>query len=85
GYMLFSARAGVRVALLASAALLPLAAQAQTTSPDTTATAAQDDAADEGQIIVTGQTTPNRPLITASADITLANRELIDQKAPRST
>ncbi|WP_204315128.1 hypothetical protein, partial [Klebsiella pneumoniae] len=42
GYMLFSARAGVRVALLASAALLPLAAQAQTTSPDTTATAAQD-------------------------------------------
>jgi len=52
---------------------------------DASAPAAQDDAADEGQIVVTGQTTPNRPLITASADITLANRELIDQKAPRST
>ncbi|MDQ0251947.1 outer membrane receptor protein involved in Fe transport [Sphingomonas kyeonggiensis] len=85
--MLLSARAGVRAALLASAALLPFAAQAQqTTAADTPAPAAQDDAAaDEGQIVVTGQTTPNRPLITASADITLANRELIDQKAPRST
>ncbi|MDG2532221.1 TonB-dependent receptor [Sphingomonas sp. HITSZ_GF] len=71
---------------MASAALLPLAAQAQTTSTDAAAPAAQDDAAaDEGQIVVTGQTTPNRPLITASADITLANRDLIDQKAPRST
>ncbi|MFS2112251.1 TonB-dependent receptor [Sphingomonas sp. Sphisp140] len=84
--MLLSARAGVRAALLASAALLPFAAQAQTTAAETPAPAAQDDAAaDEGQIVVTGQTTPNRPLITASADITLANRELIDQKAPRST
>jgi len=83
--MLLSARAGVRVALLASAAMLPLAAQAQTAATDASAPAAQDDAADEGQIVVTGQTTPNRPLITASADITLANRELIDQKAPRST
>jgi outer membrane receptor protein involved in Fe transport len=36
-------------------------------------------------IIVTGQTTRNRPLITASADITLADREAIDQRAPRST
>ncbi|WP_294053534.1 TonB-dependent siderophore receptor [Sphingomonas sp.] len=83
--MLLSVRAGVRAALLASAAMLPLAAQAQTAATNAAAPAAQDDAADEGQIIVTGQTTPNRPLITASADITLANRELIDQKAPRST
>ena len=36
-------------------------------------------------IIVTGQTSRNRPLITASADITLADREAIDQRAPRST
>ncbi len=83
--MLLSVRAGVRAALLASAALAPLAAQAQTATTDAAAPAAQDDAADEGQIVVTGQTTPNRPLITSSADITLANRELIDQKAPRST
>ncbi|MDP5279510.1 TonB-dependent receptor [Sphingomonas sp. DG1-23] len=82
--MLRSARAGVRAALLASAALLPLAAQAQTTAAEASAPAAQDVAA-EDEIVVTGQTTPNRPLITASADITLANRELIDQKAARST
>ncbi len=36
-------------------------------------------------IIVTGQTTRNRPLITASADITIADRDAIDQRAPRST
>lgn len=41
--------------------------------------------ADENVIIVTGQTTRDRPLITASADITLANRDDIDRKAPRST
>jgi iron complex outermembrane recepter protein len=85
--MLRSVRAGVRAALLASAALLPLAAQAQTSTADAAAPAAQDsqEPAVQDEIVVTGQTTPNRPLITASADITLANRELIDQKAPRST
>lgn len=36
-------------------------------------------------IVVTGQTTRNRPLITASADITLADRDAINQRAPRST
>lgn len=36
-------------------------------------------------IIVTGQTTRNRPLITSSAAITLADRDAIDQRAPRST
>ncbi|MET0307361.1 MAG: TonB-dependent receptor [Sphingomonas sp.] len=85
--MLISVRAGIRAALLASAAMLPLApASAQTTPSDAATPAAQDETAAPGdEIIVTGQTTPNRPLITASADITLANRDLIDQKAPRST
>jgi iron complex outermembrane receptor protein len=84
--MLLSVRAGIRAALLASAAMLPLApAFAQTAPGDAATPAAQDDSADNAEIVVTGQTTPNRPLITASADITLANRELIDQKAPRST
>jgi outer membrane receptor protein involved in Fe transport len=86
--MLLSVRAGIRTALLASAAAIPLApAFAQTTPSDTATPAAQDEtAANAGEeIVVTGQTTPNRPLITSSADITLANRDLIDQKAPRST
>ena len=86
--MLLSVRAGIRATLLASAAMLPLAAHAQTASTDAATPVAQDqspDATDSGEIVVTGQTTPNRPLITSSADITLANRELIDQKAPRST
>jgi iron complex outermembrane recepter protein len=87
--MLLSVRAGFRAALLASAALLPLApAYAQTATSDTPAPTAQDgvtDPADQSEIVVTGQTTRNRPLITASADITLADRDLIDQKAPRST
>lgn len=86
--MLLSVRAGVRAALLASAAMLPLApAYAQTTQGDAAAPAAQADAGEEdlNTIVVTGQTSRNRPLITASADITLADRTLIDQKAPRST
>ena len=86
--MLFSVRAGVRAALLASVAAVPLApAMAQTTDTPATTTA-QDPAVADDQaedIIVTGQTTRNRPLITASADITLASREAIDRKAPRST
>ncbi|KAK0331728.1 hypothetical protein LTR94_027749, partial [Friedmanniomyces endolithicus] len=36
-------------------------------------------------IVVTGQTTRDRPLITSSADITYATREDIDRRAPRST
>lgn len=76
-------RTGARAALLASAALVSLTpAFAQ----DATAPAAPaDDAATTEDIVVTGQTTRNRPLITASADITYANREDIDRKAPRST
>jgi outer membrane receptor protein involved in Fe transport len=44
-----------------------------------------DDAAVGADIVVTGQTTRNRPLITASAAITLADRDAIEQRAPRST
>ena len=89
--MLFSVRAGVRAALLASAATVPLASAQAQTAPDRTpvsaATQEPSPAADDqsADIIVTGQTTRNRPLITASADITLANRDDIDRKAPRST
>ena len=65
----------MRVMLLASAAMLPAApALAQT---------AEDEASlsDNQEIVVTGQTTRDRPLITASADITYANRDDIDRKA----
>lgn len=48
----------------------------------TAANAAQDTPLDE--IVVTGQTTRNRALITASADITFATAADIDRRAPRS-
>lgn len=84
-----SIRSGARAALLASAAFAPFAAAAQTATPNdppTASTTAPDVAApDPSQdIVVTGQTTRNRALITASADITLADRATIDRKAPRS-
>ena len=41
-------------------------------------------ASDLDEIVVTGQTTRNRKLITASADITFATAADIDRKAPRS-
>lgn len=69
----------IRGALLASAALIPLTDAAAQTNE------AGAEANDGEEIVVTGQTTRNRPLITASADITLADREAIDRKAPRST
>lgn len=89
--MQFSIRAGVRAALLAGVATMPLtAAFAQNVPSDTTAPAAvqappSDDAQPLTDIVVTGQTTRNRPLITASADITYADRIALDRKAPRST
>ena len=94
--MLLSLRAGARAVLLAGAALVPLAAaQAQTAPGDNPPVAAQPSAQEDAapgengdnlqDIVVTGQTTRNRPLITASADITYANRDDIDRKAPRST
>ncbi len=47
-------------------------------------TSAQDTDATQ-EIVVTGQTSRDRPLITASADITLASREELDRRAPKST
>lgn len=49
---------------------------------------ASDEATDPAQleeIVVTGQTTRDRPLITSSADITFADRDDIDRRAPKST
>jgi iron complex outermembrane recepter protein len=69
----------LRAILLAGSACLVFPALAQTTAP-----APADDATEGQEIIVTGQTTRNRPLITASADITLASAEDIARKAPRS-
>ncbi|VVS96439.1 TonB-dependent receptor [Sphingomonas sp. EC-HK361] len=81
----------IRAMLLLGAALPALPAAAQVApAPETQAdpqAAAQTPAPEpqDEDIVVTGQTTRNRPLITASADITLANRDDIDRKAPRST
>jgi len=61
---------------------------AQTPQADeagSTQTPQVDEADDNRDIIVTGQTSRDRPLITSSADITYATREAIDRKAPRST
>lgn len=79
----FSARA----ALFAGVAWLPLGgAQAQTDPAASTApqVAAADTEALE-EIVVTGVTSRNRRLITASADITVASAADISRKAPRST
>ena len=77
-------RITIKAALLASSACfaMPVTAQDAGSSP-TAATA--DETEDESQIIVTGQTTRNRALITASADITIATEEDIARKAPKST
>jgi len=76
-----TARLTIKSALLAGTACLATSALAQTTPPlSAAATTMEND-----DIIVTGQTTRNRPMITASADITLADRAAIDRKAPRST
>ena len=81
----------IRAALLATASLMAVPAAAQTATPATQAAAsstqdgsATTDESQGGDIVVTGQTTRNRPLITASADITLADRAAIDRKAPRA-
>lgn len=85
-------RCALRTLLLAGCASVALPAVAQTTQPATGAdtSTVQDPAAasadgDEADIVITGQTTRNRPLVTASADITLASREDIDRRAPKST
>lgn len=91
----------LRAVLLAGSAIISVPAFAQAeaavdqpaTDAKPAATNGQTAAADTpkqidqaaADIIITGQTTRNRPLITASADITLATRADIDRKAPRST
>lgn len=45
----------------------------------------QDDFDGLNEVVVTGQTSRDRPLITSSADITFATRDDIDRRAPRST
>jgi len=52
-------------------------------SPDTAPAADNGDGLQD--IVVTGQTSRDRPLITSSADITYATRDDIDRRAPRST
>ncbi|UVO49529.1 TonB-dependent receptor [Sphingomonas sp. SUN019] len=77
-------RISIRATLLLGASLSALPAAAQVAGPVDTQPAAPADTTQE-DIVVTGQTTRDRPLITASADITLADRDAIDRKAPRST
>lgn len=58
----------------------------QSASPAPSTEAGEPTPADGLQdVVVTGTTSRNRPLITSSADITFATREAIDRKAPRST
>ncbi|WP_242140243.1 TonB-dependent receptor [Sphingomonas sp. TREG-RG-20F-R18-01] len=81
-------RRTIRSLLFAGSATIAVPALAQTATPQDAAPvqdAAQAAPADNQDIVVTGQTSRNRPLITASADITLASRADIDRKAPRST
>ncbi len=80
----------VRALLLSgTAALFTVPAMAQTSPAGSSQAADQLDDTTPGEegdvIIVTGQTTRDRPLITSSADITIATREDIDRRAPRST
>lgn len=73
---------------VASLSVTPVAAQGLPAATQATPSQGPQGGASQGDddiIIVTGQTTRDRPLITASADITLANRDDIDRKAPRST
>jgi iron complex outermembrane recepter protein len=70
-----------RTILMLGASLYVMPALAQTTGP---ASAADSDQGGE-EIVVTGQTTRNRALITASADITYATAADIVRKSPRST
>lgn len=82
-----NSRITIRAVLLAGSACLAMPAFAQSADPADPATSAASPL-DEDQspdIVVTGQTTRNRALITASADITYATAADIERKAPRST
>lgn len=83
-----TSRITIRAALLAGSACLATPAMAQSADPAAGQTAVEAPATTDDQaqdIVVTGQTTRNRALITASADITYATAADIDRKAPRST
>ncbi len=71
----------LRALLLAGSACAVAPAIAQDAPPAASAAAGTEDA----EIVVTGQTTRDRALITASADITIANEAELIRKAPRST
>lgn len=74
-------RHALRALLLAGCSCFAAPVWAQVTSPPPAA--ANDQTVSE--VVVTGMTSRNRPLITASADITLATRADLERKAPRST
>ena len=90
--MLFSVRAGLKTALLAGVAAMPLAAASAQTVPVGAPVSGQAAPADatnpatpEGEtIIVTGTTSKNRSLLNSSADITLVSQADIVRKAPKS-
>jgi len=63
----------------------PQQSQASGTSGPETAAPIQGQGNTQDEIVVTGQTTRNRTLITASADITFATAADIDRRAPKST
>ncbi len=62
----------------------PQASQASGTSGPETTTPIPGQGNSQDEIVVTGQTTKGRKLITASADITFATATDIDRRAPRS-
>jgi iron complex outermembrane receptor protein len=74
-------RHALRAMLLAGCSCFAAPVWAQTASTPPADTTDQT----VSEIVVTGMTSRNRPLITASADITLATRADIERKAPRST
>ena len=83
-----NARITIRAVLLAGSVCFAVPAFAQSTAPADPAAQTPPAAAEEEagpDIVVTGQTTRNRPLLTASADITFATAADIARKAPRST
>ena len=90
--MLYSVRAGLKTALLAGVAAMPLAAASAQTVPVGAPVSGQAAPADatnpatpEGEtIIVTGTTSKNRSLLNSSADITLVSQADIVRKAPKS-
>lgn len=79
-------RITIKAALLASAACFVTPSLAQVDDEPASNEAASPDGDGQGaDIIVTGQTTRNRALITASADITIATEKDIERKSAKST